>query len=122
MSPGVVAKRSISKARRLRKEMSEGEKRLWSQLKAFRNSHGIHVRRQAPIGPYIADFAIHAAKLIIEVDGPAHEELERQERDRARDDWFAKVGYRIMRFRTDEVMNAWSDCVERILREVRQGN
>ena len=91
-------------------------------MRTLRNSHGIHVRKQAPIGPYIADFVIHAAKLIIEVDGPVHEELEQQERDRARDDWFAKVGYRIMRFRTDEVMNAWSDCVERILREVRQGN
>ena len=122
MAPGVVAKSSITKARGLRKEMPVGEKRLWSQLKTLRNSHGIHVRRQAPIGPYYADFAIHAAKLIIEVDGPMHLAEKQREKDLVRDDWLMSAGYRVIRFQTDEVMNAWSDCVERILKAVRGSN
>ena len=70
-----------------------------------------------PIGSYIADFAIHAAKLVIEVDGPMHTDETRRERDKVRDDWFLRAGYRVIRFRMEEVMNAWSDCVERILKE-----
>jgi very-short-patch-repair endonuclease len=122
MSPGIVAKSSILNARRLRSEMSEGEKFLWKLLKTFRISHGIHVRRQVPIGPYIADFAIHSAKLLIEVDGPMHSEVQRQNRDRMRDEWLAQAGYRVIRFRTDEVMNSWSNCAERILREAGVAN
>ena len=122
MSPGIVTKSSISNARRLRKEMSEGETHLWKQLKTFRNSHGIHVRRQGPTGPYIADFAIHSAKLLIEVDGPMHLEAKRQEKDGIRDEWLRNAGYRTIRFRTEDVMNAWSDCAERILREVGTPN
>ena len=102
--------------------MSEGEKHLWNQLRTLRNSHGIHVRRQVPIGPYIADFAIHAAKLVIEVDGPMHMEARQREKDLVRDDWLKRVGYRIIRFRTGEVRDAWSDCAERIIREAKASN
>ncbi len=45
--------------------MTGPEKRLW---KALRKT-GLHIRRQAPIGRYIADFACHEARVVIEVDG-----------------------------------------------------
>ncbi|MGB8816356.1 MAG: DUF559 domain-containing protein [Rhizobiaceae bacterium] len=122
MSPGIVSRSSITKARRLRNEMSEGEKHLWNQLRRLRTSHGIHVRRQVAIGPYVADFAIHAARLVIEVDGPMHNVETQREKDVVRDEWLKQAGYRAIRFRTDDVMNAWSDCVERILKEVEVAN
>ena len=122
MSPGVVPKSAIANSRRLRREMSEGEKHLWSQLRKLRNSHSVHVRRQAPIGPYVTDFIIHAARLVVEVDGPMHMDEGRIDRDIARDKWLAEAGYKVMRFKTEEIMTAWSDCVERILKQVEAAN
>lgn len=88
----------------------------------LRVTDGVHVRRQVPIGPYVADFAVHAAKLVIEVDGPVHCEEIQREKDRVRDVWFEKAGYRVIRFATDDVINAWSCCAEQILNEVRHAN
>jgi very-short-patch-repair endonuclease len=51
-------------------------------------------RRQVPIGPYIADFASHSAKLVIELDGQQHDAVK----DAARDAWLLKAGYRALRF------------------------
>jgi len=48
--------------------MTDGERRLWEEIREFRRLYGLHVRRQALIGHYIADFAIHERELIIEVD------------------------------------------------------
>ena len=67
--PTRVGRTAIENARRLRKTLTEGEKRLWHELKTFRGHYGIHFRKQVPIGPYVADFAAHSARLVIEVDG-----------------------------------------------------
>jgi very-short-patch-repair endonuclease len=54
-------------------------------------------RRQCPIGPYIVDFACHAAKLIVEIDGPAHAFPGRAEQDARRQAWLAAEGFRVLR-------------------------
>ncbi|MGJ0392376.1 MAG: DUF559 domain-containing protein [Methylocystis sp.] len=46
--------------------MTEAERKLWRALRSHR-FHGLQFRRQAPCGPYIADFLCHAAKLVVEV-------------------------------------------------------
>ncbi len=51
-----------------------------------------------------------------------HMDEKRSEKDLVRDDWLGKAGYRVLRFSANEVMNAWSNCAERILSEVRQAN
>ena len=76
------------------------EARLWSYLRR-RQLGGHKFRRQAPIGPFMADFVCLAARLVVEVDGPAHE--ARWERDEKRDRWFQAEGYRVLRFSADEV-------------------
>jgi len=95
--------------------MTDGERRLWSELRQFRRWYGIHVRRQAPIGTYIADFVVHDHKLVVEVDGERHLDPERQIRDRERDNWLAGQGYKVLRFSTGELAVAFEGCVQEIL-------
>tara|TARA_R110002020_G_scaffold224522_1_gene434050 strand:+ start:1254 stop:1565 length:312 start_codon:yes stop_codon:yes gene_type:complete len=95
--------------------MTEGEHRLWGELRDFRHHYGLHVRRQAPIGPYIVDFAIHSIKLAIEVDGEHHQLPDRRRRDELRDGWLKSVGYNVLRINTGELEQNFDGCVETIL-------
>ncbi|WP_420337598.1 endonuclease domain-containing protein [Roseibium sp.] len=98
--------------------MTNGEQQLWLQLRQLRKTHGIHVRRQAPIGPYVADFASHSAKLIIEVDGEHHQSDLGLHRDLRRDTWFKKQGYRTLRLSTGDLMENREGCLQIILKEL----
>jgi very-short-patch-repair endonuclease len=84
--------------------MTGVERKLWSHLRRRRLA-GHRVRRQAQIGPYFVDFICLAARLVIEVDGPSHDESGEQ--DAARDRWLESRGYRVIRFTDDDVF--W-DC------------
>jgi very-short-patch-repair endonuclease len=97
-------------ARRLRNDPTAAERRLWIWLRTLRRNHNLHFRRQIPMGRFVADFGCHAAKLIIELDGPFHE----QERDRARDAWFATAGYRTLRFSNEAISREWDRVVAEI--------
>lgn len=114
--PSAIDPKTISRARTLRRDMTNGEQRLWSELREFRRLYGIHVRKQAPIGPYIADFAMHSAKLVVEVDGHFHAEPERMAKDQVRDAWLKSQGYRVVRITTGELETAFDGCIEEILR------
>ena len=56
------------RARTLRRDMTEAERRLWQILRS-RQTEDCRFRRQVPIGGFIVDFACHAARLIVEIDG-----------------------------------------------------
>lgn len=114
--PTAISPAMIVRARRLRRDMTDGERRLWAELRHFRRWYGIHVRRQAPVGPYVADFIIHDRKLIIEVDGEHHLEPSTSRRDRWRDSWFEEQGYRVVRFNTGELAESFEGCVTELLR------
>lgn len=113
--PSAVDPSLINRARRLRRNMTDGERRLWSELREFRRWYGIHVRRQAPIGRFVVDFAIHERKLVIEVDGEHHFHPERIRHDKERDGWLAGEGYRVLRFDTGDLSDAFDGCVEEIM-------
>lgn len=115
--PTSISPAAITRARKLRRNMTEGERKLWSELKQFRHLYGLHVRKQAPIGPYIADFVIHAKDLVIEVDGEHHLLPERSHRDAKRDQWLTAQGYKVLRFTTGELSDSFDGCIEEILRE-----
>src|SRR5688572_26415515 len=85
------------RARRMRRDMSDAERRLWNKLREL-NGQGFHFRQQAPLGPYIADFCDHGAKLVLEVDGAQHGEPKRVAADRRRTRWVEAQGYRVLRF------------------------
>ncbi len=87
-------------ARTMRSAPTEAEERLWGALRN-RRLDGLKVRRQVPIGPYIADFVCLEAKLIIELDGSQHADSPR---DRMRDAELGRRGFRVLRFWNDDVM------------------
>jgi len=64
---------------------------------------GIRVRRQSPIGPYIADFVIFSRKLVIEIDGDVHSIPAQQRHDASRDAWLMKEGFDVLRLQVTEV-------------------
>ncbi len=90
-------------AKQLRKEMTDAEKILWVHLKS--GIQNFKIRRQHPIGNYIADFFCHKLKLIIEVDGSIHELDDVKIDDIERDKRLTALGYRIMRFTNKQVYN-----------------
>lgn len=77
------------------------ESALWTLLRD-RRLHAIKFRRQVPIGPYVADFACHALKLVIEADGGVH--CLREEADANRDAWLAEAGYTVLRFDNSAIL------------------
>ncbi len=76
---------------------------------------GGHFRRQAPIGPYFADFAHHGARLVVELDGAQHGLPTGQRHDAIRDAYLDAAGYRVLRFWNDEVVENLDGVVETIL-------
>jgi very-short-patch-repair endonuclease len=90
------------RARKLRREPSEAERRLWQALRQ-RQLAGYRFRRQHPLGRYVLDFVCLEARLVIEVDGGQHS--EQQTYDQARTAWLAAQGFRVLRFWNHEVLN-----------------
>jgi very-short-patch-repair endonuclease len=90
-------------ARRNRLAATLGEKEMWTYLRAFR-PYGARFRRQAPIGPYIADFAWLSARLVIEVDGATHQSQEAARRDSRRDAFLRGEGFEVLRVNDSEVI------------------
>ncbi len=90
---------------------------LWRALKEI-PLEGTHSRRQAPIGPYVVDFFCPAKRLIIELDGEHHNEEETAERDRKRQLWLEKAGYRVVRFWNSEITGDLHAVLERIYVEL----
>ncbi len=70
--------------------------------------------RQKNIGDHIVDFYCPAAKLILEVDGGQHYEVKAQEKDRERDEYFAELGFTVLRFSDREVFKNIEGVLERI--------
>jgi len=90
-------------ARRLRRVMTPAEERLWMALRKNQQD-GFYFRRSHPIGRFVADLCCTRAKLIIEVDGGVHD--QQQEHDAERTAWLEAAGYRVLRFRNEEVLEA----------------
>jgi very-short-patch-repair endonuclease len=93
---------------------------LWRHLKANRMD-GVGIRRQSPIGNYIADFVCFSSKLIIELDGESHDFEECQKRDESRDAFFAAEGFQVQRFTNDQVMTNLEGVVEAIRQAASAG-
>lgn len=93
--------KAFANSRKLRRDQTEPEARLWRTLRAHQAS-GVHFRRQHAIGNYIVDFCAPRRKLVIEVDGGQH--LEQEEYDNRRTAFLESRGYRVLRFWNYDVM------------------
>ena len=101
------------RARDLRSNMTEAEKRLWSRLRAHRMG-GRKFRRQHPFGQYIVDFVCLDSRLIIEVDGDSHGDDRREALDTQRTAFLEKLGFRVLRFWNDYVLTDLDNVTETI--------
>jgi len=101
----------VGLARRLRREATDAERRLWSRLRD-RQVDGVKFRRQVPIATFVADFASVEAKLVIEVDGSQH--AQAVEADRLRCDALGSAGYLVLRFWNNEVLENIDGVVRQI--------
>jgi very-short-patch-repair endonuclease len=103
-------------ARRLRRDMTDAEKRLWSRLR-MRQLNGLKFVRQEAVGKYIADFMCRYAKIIIELDGGQHAD---NERDVQRTAFLESRGYKILRFWNNDVLSNTEGVLESILAQVEK--
>ena len=89
------------------------EQRLWREFRKLK----LPIRRQAPIGTYVADFACHSARLVVEIDGPVHELFaEVAVRDIERTAWLEGQGYRVIRFTNRQV----EDDIDAVVGAIKQ--
>jgi very-short-patch-repair endonuclease len=91
----------FDRARQLRRHPTPTEQTLWQRLR--KRQLGAKFRRQVAIGTFIVDFFCREAGLVIEIDGDPHEEGPQAEHDKARTEWLEDHGFRVLRFKNDEV-------------------
>ena len=92
---------------------------LWAQLRG-RRFQSFKFVRQAPIGPYVADFLCRSARLIVEVDGATHATDAEVAHDARRAVFLSAEGYRVLRVNNDEVYSRLDGVLETILAAHRE--
>ena len=112
-----IAPQTRAQARRLRAGMTPQERQFWTRLRELNRMLGTHFRRQAPVGPFIADFAEFQHRLVIEADGGGHGGVK----DTARDDWFAAQGFRVLRVWNNEVRGNVEGVMQMVLDALEVG-
>ncbi|WP_312014688.1 MULTISPECIES: DUF559 domain-containing protein [unclassified Bradyrhizobium] len=100
-------------ARELRKNSTDAERILWSELRDHK-LNGIGFRRQVPIKNYIADFACHAAKLVVELDGGQLFSDQAEQADAVRSSVIEARGFQVLRFSNLDVMTNRAGVLETI--------
>jgi very-short-patch-repair endonuclease len=108
-----VSSKLRSNARALRKNSTDAERILWSELRDHR-LNGASFRRQVPIKSFIADFVCHAAKLVIELDGGQHFSDQAEQADAARSAAIEAHGFFVLRFSNQDVMTNRAGVLETI--------
>ena len=110
----MVQKRLTGVARKLRNDMTDAERRLWSHLRASQLG-GVKFTRQLPIGDFVVDFACRSARIAVELDGGQHA-------DNPADDVRTRIieahGYRVIRFWNNDVLQNTDGVLTAILEEL----
>nr|WP_149893926.1 endonuclease domain-containing protein [Roseibium aestuarii] len=99
-------------ARHLRRNATDAEQLLWYHLRN-RGLNGWKFRCQVPVGPYVADFVCKEAELVVELDG-GHHSLQ-ADQDAARTLFLESVGFRVVRFWNNQVLQETQAVLEIIL-------
>ena len=104
-----------SLARHMRAAPTLAEAKLWELLRG-RRLEGLKFRRQAPVGRYAADFVCYRHRLIVEADGPFHDD------DAERDAWLSSQGFHVLRFPNAMISGDKGAVLGAILRAVEPRN
>jgi very-short-patch-repair endonuclease len=107
-----------ARARQLRRSMTEAERALWRMIRNKQLCE-MRFRRQRPMGQYIVDFVCLEAKLILEVDGGQH--AEQIAYDSKRTQFLESLGYRVLRFWNNDVLQNMDGVVTVILGALGDG-
>jgi very-short-patch-repair endonuclease len=108
------SKRNRDQAKALRRTLTLPEIILWRELRKLT----VRIRKQVPADPYVLDFYCAKAKLVIEVDGEAHERGDRPVRDAQRDAWLAERGVATIRVPAVHVLRDLDAVVRLITAEL----
>lgn len=111
---------AILLARELRRRQTIAEKIFWKKVRN-RKLFSLKFNRQyvveyqlfnEPISFFIVDFYCHQLKLVIEIDGPIHQ--FQKEYDKDREEILSVLGYKILRFENEDVIENWSSVEDKI--------
>ena len=108
-------KRLTPVVRKLRRDMTDAERLLWSHLRG--QQLGAKFVRQFPIGTAVADFACRSARLVVELDGGQHANADEADAERTR--LIEAHGYTVIRFWNNEVMGNLDGVLQTILEHLR---
>ncbi len=96
----------------MRSEPTDAESKLWYRLRD-RRFFGLKFKRQKPLAGYIVDFICYESRLVIELDGSQHADMQR-DYDAKRDRALFEQGYRVLRFWNDAVLRDIDAVLEAI--------
>ncbi|WP_287131282.1 endonuclease domain-containing protein [Candidatus Cyanaurora vandensis] len=104
-----------ARAQVYRQQTTQAEAVLWAALR-HKQLRGLRFRQQHPLGGFILDFYCPAHRLIIEVDGPIHE--QQQEYDSIRSLVLEAHGCKVIRFTNQQILKDLPTVLQTILIEV----
>src|ERR1044072_7537630 len=106
--------RSISPhVRRLRQNMTDAERLMWSQLRNRRLA-GFKFKRQWSIASYVVDFCCIERRLVVEIDGGQHT----PNRDLPRTQVLNELGYRVLRYWNNDLLGNLHGVLTSLLLEL----
>jgi very-short-patch-repair endonuclease len=102
------------RARQLRRDRTEAERRLWWKLRELKQI-GFKFCQQVPIDHYIVDFACLSERLIVEVNGGTHSSDDETRRDAIRERYLREQGFRIVRVWNSDVTRNMEGVMDTIV-------
>ena len=104
-------------ARENRKKQTFAETYLWEHIR--QEQLEVDFRRQHIISDYIVDFVCLDKMLVIEVDGAYHAERKQMEDDEVRTAHLEQLGFRVIRFKNEDVLFNIKGVLVKIKDELR---
>ena len=108
----------LQRSREFRHPLTPPEAKVWHAVRD--RQLGFKIRRQHPIGRFIADFYWAEERLVIEIDGDTHAAPDQAAYDSTRTAWLEERGYRVLRFQARDVDHGL-DAVLQAIREACVG-
>src|SRR5687768_16396818 len=105
-------------ARRLRRDSTDVEMRLWQKLRS--RKLGADFRRQHPAGSFVLDFYCPTLRLAIELDGGQHANARHEAKDKQRDDWLNERGVTMLRFWNSDITENLGGVLEVVALKVAE--
>ena len=105
---------TVTRARRLRKQMSLPEVLPWRELRG--SPEGLRFRKQHPAGAYVLDFFCARANLAIEIDGIGHDMGNRPQIDADCDAWLKQRRIDTVRIAARDVLRDPQELAQAVVR------